>query len=116
MEKEKLNGLTLKQVEERQKKGQINKIDDDKTRSNWEIIRDNVCTLFNLFNLLIAIALVSVQAYTNLFYMVIIIINIVIGFIDIPPFFIIYHISLYFSIILQTFLLFFCVFYIVKYI
>ena len=82
MEKEKLNGLTLKQVEEKQKKGQVNKIDDDKTRSNWEIIRDNVCTLFNLFNLLIAIALISVQAYTNLFYMVIIIINIVIGIVQ----------------------------------
>ena len=82
MEKEELNGLTEKQVENRINEGKINKVEDDKTRTNWEIIRDNVCTLFNLFNLLIAIALISVQAYTNLAYMLIIIINIVIGIIQ----------------------------------
>ena len=82
MEKEELNGLTEKQVENRINEGKVNKVEDDKTRTNWEIIRDNVCTLFNLFNLLIAIALISVQAYTNLAYMLIIIINIVIGIIQ----------------------------------
>ena len=82
MDKEELNGLTDKQVEKRIESGKVNKVDDDKTRTNWEIIRDNVCTLFNLFNLLIAIALIAVKAYTNLAYMVIIIINIVIGIIQ----------------------------------
>ena len=77
--KEKITGLTEKQVENRILKGQINKVDDDKTRTNWEIIRDNVFTLFNLFNVLIAIALIYVGAYTNLFYMAIIILNIGIG-------------------------------------
>ena len=43
--KEKITGLTEKQVENRILKGQINKVDDDKTRTNWEIIRDNVFTL-----------------------------------------------------------------------
>lgn len=51
MEKESLKGLTNKQVEERIKDGKVNKVEDNKTRTNWEIIRDNVCTLFNLFNL-----------------------------------------------------------------
>ena len=82
MDKEELNGLTDKQVEKRIESGKVNKVDDDKTRTNWEIIRDNVCTLFNLFNLLIAIALIAVKAYTNLAYMVIIIINIVIGIVQ----------------------------------
>ena len=77
--KEKITDLTEKQVENRILKGQINKVDDDKTRTNWEIIRDNVFTLFNLFNVLIAIALIYVGAYTNLFYMAIIILNIGIG-------------------------------------
>ena len=80
MDKEELNGLT--QVEKRIESGKVNKVDDDKTRTNWEIIRDNVCTLFNLFNVLIAIALIAVKAYTNLAYMVIIIINIVIGIVQ----------------------------------
>ena len=79
MDKEELKGLNDEQVQERIKEGKINKVEDDKTRTNWEIIRDNVCTLFNLFNLLIAIALIAVKAYTNLAYMLIIIINIVIG-------------------------------------
>ena len=77
--KEKITGLSEKQVLNRIEKGQINKLDDDKTRSNWEIIRDNVFTLFNLFNVLIAIALLYVGAYTNLFYMAIIILNCAIG-------------------------------------
>ncbi len=79
MDKDELKGLNDEQVLERIKEGKINKVEDDKTRTNWEIIRDNVCTLFNLFNLLIAIALIAVKAYTNLAYMLIIIINIVIG-------------------------------------
>ena len=77
--KEKITGLSEKQVLNRIEKGQVNKLDDDKTRSNWEIIRDNVFTLFNLFNVLIAIALLYVGAYTNLFYMAIIILNCAIG-------------------------------------
>ena len=44
--------------------------------------KDNVCTLFNLFNLLIAIALIAVHAYTNLAYMLIIVVNIVIGIVQ----------------------------------
>ena len=35
--------------------------------------------MFNLFNLLIAIALIAVKAYTNLAYMLIIVVNIIIG-------------------------------------
>ena len=77
--KEKITGLSEKQVQNRILKGQVNKVDDDKTRTNWEIVRDNVFTLFNLFNVLIAIALVYVGAYSNLFYMAIIILNIGIG-------------------------------------
>ena len=79
---EELKGLTDEQVKERMSEGKVNKVDDDKTRTNWEIIRDNVCTLFNLFNLLIAIALIAVKAYTNLAYMLIIIVNIVIGIVQ----------------------------------
>lgn len=79
MDKNELNGLSEKQVQNRITRGQVNKIDEDKTRTNWEIFRDNVFTLFNLFNVLIAIALIYVGAYSNLFYMGIILLNIGIG-------------------------------------
>ena len=69
MNKDELNGLTDKQVEKRIESGKVNKVEDDKTRSNWEIIRDNVCTLFNLFNLLIAIALISVKVLKHLLHL-----------------------------------------------
>ena len=39
IEFEKIRGLTEDEVRARIEKGQINKTDDDKTRSNWEIIR-----------------------------------------------------------------------------
>lgn len=49
------------------------------TRSAGQIIRENTCTLFNLFNALIAIALALVGAWSNLPFILIIALNIVIG-------------------------------------
>ena len=41
--------------------------------------KDNILTLFNLLNLLIGVCLLAVGAYSNLFYLVIILINITVG-------------------------------------
>ena len=60
-------------------KGQINFVEEKTVKSNWEIIAGNVFTLFNLYNFLIAIALMSVGAYSNLAFILIIILNISIG-------------------------------------
>lgn len=72
-------GLTEAEVLERREKGQINVVEEKTVKSNWEIISGNVFTLFNLYNFLIAIALMSVGAYSNLAFMLIIILNICIG-------------------------------------
>ena len=72
-------GLTEAEVLERKEKGQINIIEEKTVKSNWEIIAGNVFTLFNLYNFLIAIALMSVGAYSNLAFILIIILNISIG-------------------------------------
>lgn len=72
-------GLTEAQVLERKEKGQINVVEEKTVKSNWEIIAGNVFTLFNLYNFLIAIALMSVGAYSNLAFILIIILNISIG-------------------------------------
>lgn len=49
------------------------------TKTTGQILKDNICTLFNLFNFLIAVALACVGAWTNLFFILIIILNVVIG-------------------------------------
>lgn len=72
-------GLTEAEVLNRKEKGQINIVEEKTVKSNWEIIAGNVFTLFNLYNFLIAIALMSVGAYSNLAFMLIIILNICIG-------------------------------------
>ena len=78
----KIKGLTTEEVSKRIAEGKVNKSDTNNLKSNWEIVRDNVCTLFNLFNLIIAIALACVQAYTNMVFILIIIINVLIGIIQ----------------------------------
>lgn len=79
---EKITGLTNKEVEERIKNGQVNSSNTNNLKSNWQIVKDNVFTLFNLFNLIIAIALACVQAYTNMVFILIIIVNVLIGIIQ----------------------------------
>ena len=79
---EPIKGLTSEEVKKRIEEGKVNNSKTDNLKSNWEIIRDNVCTLFNLFNLIIAIALACVHAYTNMVFILIIIINVLIGIIQ----------------------------------
>ena len=79
---EKINGLNTEEVKKRIAEGKINKSNTNNLKSNWEIIRDNVCTLFNLFNLIIAIALACVHAYTNMVFILIIIVNVLIGIVQ----------------------------------
>lgn len=49
------------------------------TKSKSQIIKENLCTLFNLLNFIIAILLFLVGAYSNMLFIAIIILNIVIG-------------------------------------
>lgn len=49
------------------------------SKTTAQILRDNVCTLFNLLNLLIAIALIAVHAWSNLFFIFVIALNTIIG-------------------------------------
>lgn len=49
------------------------------TKSRGQIIRENVFTLFNFLNFVIAALLFAVGAYSNMLFIIIIILNIVIG-------------------------------------
>ncbi len=79
MKQMKLIGLTKAEVKQRILAKQVNKINDTQTRTTGQIIKSNTVTLFNFFNVIIAIALLAVHAYTNTFFILIIVINISIG-------------------------------------
>ena len=78
----KITGLTSKEVKQRIDQGQQNNYNEDVSKSTKDIVKDNVLTLFNLLNLIIGICLALVGAFSNLFFMVIILMNITIGIIQ----------------------------------
>lgn len=72
-------GLSMQEVEEKRRKGEGEHEPESITKSKKQIIRENVFTLFNLLNFIIAGLLFAVGAYTNMIFIAIIILNIVIG-------------------------------------
>lgn len=76
---EKFNGLTKIEVEQRKAAGQGSQAPPQITKSTVSIIKGNICTLFNLLNFIIAILLFAAGAYSNMLFIGIIILNIVIG-------------------------------------
>lgn len=77
-----LQGLTSKEVKDRVEKGLVNTQEKSASRTTKDILIENIFTLFNLLNLLIAIALAFVHAWSNLLFMAIIIMNVLIGIIQ----------------------------------
>ena len=73
------HGLSQKQIEERIAKGLQNTLPPSASKTNGQIFKENICTLFNLLNFLIAIALALVGAWSNLLFIAIILLNLVIG-------------------------------------
>lgn len=68
-------GLTKEQVKQRQEEHLVNIDEVVPTKSIGQIIRNNLFTLFNLLNLLLAVAVFCVSSYKNLFFMGIVICN-----------------------------------------
>ena len=62
-------GLSEQEVRKRLENGQYNKADNFETKSFLQILKDNVCTLFNAMNLFLAIAVISVGSYKNIMFM-----------------------------------------------
>ncbi|MFQ9952613.1 MAG: cation-translocating P-type ATPase, partial [Clostridium sp.] len=75
-------GLTAKQVEQRIQEGLVNSDTDIPTKSIGRIVRDNVCTLFNLINVVLAVAVLLVGSYKNLLFMGVVLCNMVIGIVQ----------------------------------
>lgn len=75
-------GLSLAEVEERQKANLVNGEFKIKTKSVKRIISDNVFTLFNLINLILVICVVLVHSYKNTLFFAVVIWNILIGIVQ----------------------------------
>lgn len=53
-----------------------------KTRSYGSIFRSNICTLFNLINLILAVFVFLTGSYKNMLFMLVIVINTIIGIVQ----------------------------------
>ncbi|KZK07410.1 Cation-transporting ATPase E1-E2 family [Lactococcus cremoris] len=74
-----LKGLTSLEVEERIRQGKINKNIDETDRPVWEIVKRNTFTFFNLIFAVIAVLISLVQAWNQLIFLPIIVINTIVG-------------------------------------
>ncbi|WP_105121813.1 cation-translocating P-type ATPase [Streptococcus suis] len=74
-----IKGLSTKEVQERIQNQQTNHFKTKTSASNWEIFRRNVFTSFNALNFAIFLALLAVQAWSNLFFFGVIVLNSVSG-------------------------------------
>lgn len=75
-------GLSAEQVSERIKKGLSNGSFDIKTKSCTRIVCENVFTLFNFINLILAVMVISVGSLRNALFMGVVICNTTIGIIQ----------------------------------
>lgn len=74
-----LSGLSTPEVLKRREEGKEKNAPEQITKTKSRIIRENLFTLFNFLNFLIAALLFTVGAYSNMLFIAIIILNIVIG-------------------------------------
>ena len=81
-EQPKLQGLTADEVRARVEAGQINTASTVKTKSIRRIFYDNICTVFNVINVILFIALLFVGSYKNMLFMFVILANIIIGIVQ----------------------------------
>ena len=75
-------GLSTAEVEERIASGKINRNMELKTKSVKELIIENLCTLFNLINAVLAILVLLTGSFKNLTFLFVVFLNTAIGVIQ----------------------------------
>lgn len=75
-------GLTARQAAQRLAGGWYNKSGESLSKSSWQIVRDNVFTFFNLIFFLLALCLLAVKAYTDMLFLGIVVLNVLIGIVQ----------------------------------
>lgn len=74
-----LSGLSEEEVKKRIDDGKVNISSNLKTKSIKRIFYDNICTLFNLINVILFVALILVGSYKNLLFIGVVLANTAIG-------------------------------------
>lgn len=74
-----MEGLSAAAVADRVTQGRTNKAPDDQGKTVWQIIGENVFTLFNLLNICLGIALLLVGSYRNMLFLGVVVSNTLIG-------------------------------------
>ena len=77
-----LHGLSASEVAERVARGEMNVDAGVKTRSVRQIVRENVLTLFNAINAILAVFVLFTGSYKNMLFMVVIVCNACIGIVQ----------------------------------
>ena len=78
----KLTGLSADEVAQRVREGKINTTTTVKTKSIKRIFYDNICTMFNLINVILFVMLLTVGSYKNLLFIGVVLCNTVIGIVQ----------------------------------
>ena len=81
-EKVKKLSLSDKEVDERIKKGLVNKDSGSKSKSIKRIVFENTVTLFNFLNLFLLILLLLVGSFKNMLFVGVVVCNIIIGIVQ----------------------------------
>lgn len=74
-----ITGLSTQEVQERIEKGLVNKEENGQTKSYKRILYDNIVTLFNFINLVLAVLIILTGSFKNLLFLGVVFSNIVIG-------------------------------------
>ena len=75
-------GLTSGEAARRAAAGQTNRSTAPRSKPVSAILRENICTVFNLVNLLLAVAVLSVGSYKNALFIGVVLFNLAIGIIQ----------------------------------
>lgn len=75
-------GLTSAEAAALTAAGKVNADASLRSRSLKDIARDNICTLFNFVNLVLAVLVFLTGSYKNMLFMVIIVVNVLIGIVQ----------------------------------
>lgn len=76
------SGLTAAQVAQRQQQGKVNHPPQSPTKTVGQIVRDNLCTYFNLVFAVLALLLASVGSWLNMGFLGVVFCNTVIGIVQ----------------------------------
>ena len=76
---EKIQGLSQREVDERVAAGKRNVIQNKSSRTISQILRTNICTFFNLLNVILLVLVITVGSVKNMFFILLAVANTLVG-------------------------------------